>query len=65
MELFCNGEPVTVEDDRLARIVETLGYGDRKVVVAVNETFVPKDDWPVFRVPPQSRLDILAPMQGG
>lgn len=65
VELVCNGEPVTVEDDRLASIVETLGYGDRKVVVAVNETFVAKAEWPAFRVPPESRLDILAPIQGG
>ena len=65
MELVCNGEPVTVEDDLLASIVEALGFGDRKVVVAVNETFVAKADWPAFHVPPDSRLDILAPMQGG
>ena len=64
-ELVCNGEPVTVEDDLLAAIVEALGYGDRKVVVAVNETFVEKAKWPSFRVPPDARLDILAPMQGG
>ena len=65
VELVCNGEPVTVEDDLLASIVEALGFGDRKVVVAVNETFVAKADWPAFHVPPDSRLDILAPMQGG
>lgn len=65
MELFCNGERVTVEVDRLASIVEALGYGDRKVVVAVNETFVAKAAWPTFRVDPESRLDILSAMQGG
>ncbi len=65
MELFCNGERVTVEEDRLASIVEALGYGDRKVVVAVNETFVAKAAWPTFRVAPESRLDILSAMQGG
>ena len=65
MELFCNGERVTVEEDRLASIVEALGYGDRKVVVAVSETFVAKAAWPTFRVAPESRLDILSAMQGG
>lgn len=65
MELFCNGERVTVEEDRLASIVKALGYGDRKVVVAVNETFVAKAAWPTFRVAPESRLDILSAMQGG
>lgn len=65
MDVVCNGERVTVEEDRLAAIVEALGYGGRKVVVAVNETFVAKAAWPSFRVPPDSRLDILAPMQGG
>lgn len=65
VDVVCNGERVTVEEDRLAAIVKALGYGDRKVVVAVNETFVAKAAWPSFRVAPDSRLDILAPMQGG
>lgn len=65
MEVFCNGERVTVEEDRLGRIVDALGYGDRKVVVAVNETFVAKAAWPTFQVSPESRLDILSAMQGG
>lgn len=65
MELVCNGERVQVEEDCLATIVEALGYGERKVVVAVNETFIAKAEWPSYRVAPESRLDILSAMQGG
>ena len=65
MELVCNGERVQVEEDSLASIVEALGYGECKVVVAVNETFVAKAEWPSYRVAPESRLDILSAMQGG
>ena len=65
MQIFCNGERVSVEAEQLAAIVEALGYGDRKVAVAVNETFVAKIDWPCYRVRADDRLDILSAMQGG
>ena len=70
MQLFCNGERVEVEADLLADAVAALGYGESdrptaKVVVAVNETFVAKADWPSYRLRADDRLDILAAMQGG
>ena len=65
MHVFVNGDRIRLDTDLLAEIVETLGFGDRKVVVAVNETFVAKTEWPSFQVRNDDRLDILSAMQGG
>lgn len=65
MHVFVNGDRVRLDTDLLAEIVETLGFGDRKVVVAVNETFVAKTEWPSYQVQSEDRLDILSAMQGG
>ena len=65
MHVFVNGDRVRVDTDLLAEVVETLGFGDRKVVVAVNETFVAKTEWPSYQVQSEDRLDILSAMQGG
>ena len=65
MHVLVNGDRVRIDTDRLAQIVEALGVGDRKVVVAVNETFVAKTEWQSFQVRNEDRLDILSAMQGG
>ena len=65
MHVFVNGDRIRIDTDLLAEIVEALGFGDRKVVVAVNETFVAKTEWPSYQVSSEDRLDILSAMQGG
>ena len=65
MEISCNGEPVHLEAERLADALECLGYAGRRVVVAVNETFVSREDWPVHRVRAGDRLEVLSAIEGG
>ena len=65
MHVFVNGDRIRIDTDLLAEIVDALGFGDRKVVVAVNETFVAKDEWRTYQVRSEDRLDILSAMQGG
>lgn len=65
MHVFVNGDRIRIDTDLLAEIVDVLGFGDRKVVVAVNETFVAKTEWPSYQVRSEDRLDILSAMQGG
>ena len=65
MHVFVNGDRVRIDTDLLAEIVDALGFGDRKVVVAVNETFVAKAEWSSYQVQSEDRLDILSAMQGG
>lgn len=65
MHVFVNGDRIRIDTDLLAEIVDALGFGDRKVVVAVNETFVAKNEWRTYQVRSEDRLDILSAMQGG
>ncbi len=71
MHVFCNGERVRVDGHLLADVVRALGFDqqaggpERRVVVAVNETFVAKADWASYQVRAEDRLDILSAMQGG
>ena len=65
MQVFVNGDPVTVEPEPLDRLLVALGYECKKVVVAVNETFVPRQTWPSHELQPEDRLDVLAAIQGG
>ena len=51
--------------DRLAEALDALGFGERRVVVAVNETFVAKDEWPSYRLRTGDRLDVLSAIEGG
>lgn len=50
---------------RLDRVLADLGYRDRKVAVAVNETFVPRTAWANRLIESGDRLDVVAPIQGG
>ena len=50
---------------RLDRVLVDLGYRDRKVAVAVNETFVPRTAWADQVIESGDRLDVVAPIQGG
>ena len=65
MDIICNGDPVSLEAERLGEALECLGYAERRVVVAVNETFVAKEEWPGYPVRPGDRLDVLSAIEGG
>ena len=65
MHVICNGDRVSLNAEVLAEVLRCLGFADRRVVVAVNETFVAKGDWPSYRVRTGDRLDVLSAMEGG
>ena len=70
MHISVNGELTELDryaetGPRLDRVLVDLGYGDRKVAVAVNETFVPRTAWADRLIESGDRLDVVAPIQGG
>lgn len=70
MHISVNGELTelnggTENAPRLDRVLVDLGYGDRKIAVAVNETFVPRAAWADRLIESGDRLDVVAPIQGG
>ena len=65
MIVNCNGSPVSVDVRLLAEALIALGFNNRRVVVAVNDTFIPKQAWPTYQIKAGDRLDILSAIEGG
>ena len=66
MNLLVNGEREAVDDGAtVAQLVAALRCGTKGVAVAVNETVVPRSTWPVRRLEPGDRVEILNAVQGG
>ena len=65
MQVIVNGDFVEVQSEELEAVLQELGYECKKVVVAINETFVPKTEWSTRSVLPKDRVEVLSAMQGG
>lgn len=53
------GQAVTVE-----ALLETMGYPDRGIAVALNHTVLPRSDW-ATPLSDGVRIDVLTAVQGG
>lgn len=66
MKLFINGKEKTLEARLdLEELLHAEGYGNKLVAVALNGTFVPKEQRGHIVLAEGDTLEILAPMQGG
>lgn len=65
MQINVNGDTVNIAVTLLDQALEELGFACDKVVVARNETFVPREDWADTVLQNGDRLDVLAPIGGG
>ncbi|MED7954060.1 MULTISPECIES: sulfur carrier protein ThiS [unclassified Streptomyces] len=64
--LHVNGEPRTVAaPTTLAEVVATLSRAHSGVAAALNETVVPRTDWPRTELSAGDRIEILTAVQGG
>ena len=65
MDVIVNGDRVELDSHELLLAIEKLGFERKKIVIAVNETFVPRDDWNSVKLSSGDRLDILGRLEGG
>jgi sulfur carrier protein len=66
MTVSVNGEPREVPDGiTLDRIVATLTEAPSGVAAAVNETVVPRGQWPITPLGDGDRVEVLTAVQGG
>ncbi|QKV95458.1 sulfur carrier protein ThiS [Streptomyces sp. NA02950] len=66
MTVSVNGEPrEIVEGTTLDRLVATLTQAPSGVAAAVNETVVPRGQWPVTALGEGDRVEVLTAVQGG
>lgn len=65
MQCVVNGESIEATATTLGQLLIDLGYEKKKVVVALNQTFVPNSDWSSCLINPGDQLEILAAIAGG
>ncbi|MGY0487025.1 sulfur carrier protein ThiS [Streptomyces sp. WG-D5] len=66
MNVYVNGEPRTVATGTtLDLLVTTLTTAPRGVAAALNETVVPRTQWPATALSDGDRVEVLTAVQGG
>jgi sulfur carrier protein len=65
-QISVNGEPRPLTDGTTVRdVVSWLTGRPEGCAVAVNDTVVPRSDWPARTVEPGDRIEVLTAVQGG
>lgn len=65
MRIFLNDNMHDVDAATLAAVLDSLGFGGRKIATAVNGRFVAAAARPATRLADGDRIEVVAPMQGG
>ena len=54
------------DNTSIEQAIETLEYKDKTMLgVALNQSFIPKDQWSATQLKNKDQLDILNPVSGG
>ena len=65
MRIFVNDDMHDVQPGTLAAVLDSLGFGGRKIATAVNGQFVAAPARPGTTLIEGDRVEVVAPMQGG
>ena len=66
MNVYVNGEErVVTPDTTLDLLVTTLTTAPKGVAAALNETVVPRTQWPATALSEGDRVEVLTAVQGG
>ena len=66
MEVIVNGKPHRCgAEASVAELLEQLDYQCGRVAVAIDDEFLPRADYPQYRLRGGERIDVLVPVQGG
>ncbi len=66
MEIKINDETVSLDHCvSLKEVLSLFGYSDKKIAVALNNEFIPKELHESVLIQQYDMIDIIIPMQGG
>jgi sulfur carrier protein len=66
MQIQVNGSTAEIAQPcTLSALIETLGLGDRRLAVEVNEELVPRSRFAEHRLAPGDRVEIIHAVGGG
>lgn len=60
-----NGENKMIGEQNLAAILEQYADAKSPFAIAINEQFIPRDQYSSTQLKPGDRVEIVSPMQGG
>ncbi len=64
--LIVNGQSIDIpHDTTVASLLESMGYQDFFVAVAIDHLCIPRSQFESTKIPPGAHVEILAPMAGG
>lgn len=65
-EVSMNGRALQTPAVTLAELLQQQGYDAQAAMAcAINRQFVPRAQWPLQRLQPGDRIDVIAPVTGG
>ena len=65
IDIIANGETVSVSDNKLTTLLAQIGLlGKEGIAVAVNESVVPRSEWPPYILHPNDSVIIITATQG-
>jgi sulfur carrier protein len=65
MIISINAEQLEVDDQTtVAALLQSLGYPDRGIAVAVDQTVLPRSEW-TARLSDGAQLEVVTAVQGG
>lgn len=64
--IFINGAPLQTQSPTLQALLLERGFAmDAAFACAINNTFVPRGQWPQQALQDGDRIDVVAPITGG
>ena len=66
MEIILNGQPYPIHTElSLAELLESLGLAGRRLAVEINLEVIPRSTYPIHRLRPNDRVEIIRAIGGG
>lgn len=67
MHLIVNGEPAMLQTSTIIELLEQQGIGSTQqgIAVAVNDTVIPRRNWPTHKLEEGDNVEVITAMQGG
>jgi len=66
MEIILNGQAKQIDAAyTVAQLVSGLFPSGKGIAVAINQSVIPKSDWPTRRLSPNDQITLITATQGG
>ena len=65
IEIIFNGEAKSIQPQTVSSFLTEMNVADSACALAINESFIPKNEYVTTELNHGDRIELLVPMQGG